>query len=135
MPNATQIEAAAILTKERAWHLLEIVRASETFRSQAALYSDLQTLVMGLVDVADDGSDAAIQSRMLDANLTAFDEEIEDGTVAVKGGKYGADYSQSRDREDIVKRILGVLYTDGLAGEGVIVYGFNSYNLTNKAVF
>lgn len=133
MPTSAQISEAAILTKERAWHLLEIVRASDAYRQGLAGYADLQATVMALVDVDDDGSDAAIKSRMLDANLTHFDDEIEDGTVGVKGGKYGADFSQSRDREDIVKRILFLLYP-GIT-DGATVYGFNSYNVTNTAVF
>lgn len=133
MPTSTQISEAAILTRERAWHLLEIVRASDAYRQGVAAYADLQGTIFALVGVADDGSDAAIKSRMLDANLTTFDDVIEDGTVGVKGGKYGADYSQARDREDIVKRCLFLLYP-GIS-DGATIYGFNSYNVTNTAVF
>lgn len=134
MPTSTQIGAAAILTRERAFHLLEIVRASEAYRQGLANYADLESTIFALTGIADNGSDEAIKSRMLDANLTAFDDDIEDGTVGAKGGKYGADYSQSRDREDIVKRCLGLLYTGSIV-DGATVYGFNSYNVTNTAVF
>jgi len=119
MPTSTQIAAASVLTQERAFHLLEIVRASDAYLTNQAIYSDLETLVIALVDATPPGSDDEIKSRMLDANLTAFDDDIEDGTIGVKGGPKGADYSQSRDREDIVKRILGLLYQTALGGVAV----------------
>ena len=134
MPTSDQIiNDAAILTRARAWHLLEILRASDAYRQGMAVYVDLETTIFSFVGVADGDTDEAIKSRMLDANLTAFDDDIEDGTTGVKGGRYGADYSQSRDREDICKRILGLLYS-GIT-DGATVYGFNSYGVTNKAVF
>ena len=121
MPTSTQIAAGSILTQERAFHLLEIVRASDAYAMRAGYYADLSDLVFALVGVSDDGSDEAIQSRMLDVNLTAFDDDIEDGTIAAKGGAKGADYSQSRDREDIVRRILGMLY-DGVLSDGTAFF-------------
>jgi|SRR5687767_11503087 len=48
-------------------------------------------------------------SQHLSAIVEALDL-IGDGTVGIKGGRDGTDYSQSRDREDLVKEALAALY-------------------------
>jgi hypothetical protein len=49
-------------------------------------------------------------SQHLSAIVEALDR-IGDGTVGIKGGRDGTDYSQTRDREDLVKEALAALFT------------------------
>jgi hypothetical protein len=49
-------------------------------------------------------------SQHLSAIVIALDA-VGDGTVGIKGGRDGTDYSQTRDREDLVKEALAALYT------------------------
>jgi hypothetical protein len=49
-------------------------------------------------------------SQHLSAIVEALDQ-IGDGTVGIKGGRDGTDYSQTRDREALVAEALAALYT------------------------
>jgi hypothetical protein len=49
-------------------------------------------------------------SQHLSAIVIALDA-VGDGTVGIKGGRDGTDYSQTRDREDLVKEALAALFT------------------------
>jgi len=53
-------------------------------------------------------------SQHLAAIVAALDE-VGDGTVGVKGGRQGVDYSQTRDRESLIAEALDAMYsvTDG----------------------
>lgn len=125
MPTVAQIEAESVLTNIRAYRLIGAVRQSEEYRTNPAYYLDIETVITDLVGATTPATDV-IKSQHLSAVVTALDE-LGDGTVGVKGGKYGADYSQSRDRESLVLEALGILYDapmssateDGSSGEYV----------------
>lgn len=114
MPTTTAIEAAGTLTAFKAAHLVALVRASEIYRLNSGLYTDVETLITALVGV-DTPTTGYLDSYHLSALVDALDD-LGDGTVGVKGGKYGADYSTSRDREAFIAEALGVLYETALVG-------------------
>lgn len=114
MPTVAQIEAEDAITAIRASRLIGAVRASAIYQESAALYADVADLVNALVDVTTPAADV-IKSQQLSAIVTALDD-LGDGTVGVKGGKFGADYSQTRDREALIAEVLGLLYEAALFG-------------------
>jgi hypothetical protein len=62
-------------------------------------------------------------SQHLSAIVEALDG-IGDGTVGIKGGRDGTDYSQTRDREDLIKEALAALYTSAEdAASGAYAFG------------
>ena len=62
-------------------------------------------------------------SKHLSAIVVALDG-IGDGTVAIKGARDGTDYSQTRDREDLVKEALAALFTSAEdAASGAYAFG------------
>lgn len=66
-------------------------------------------------------------SQHLSAIVAAIDG-IGDGTVGIKGGRDALDYSQSRDREDLVKEALAALYTSTEdAATGAFAFGQRTY--------
>lgn len=79
------------------------------------------------------GEVVSLNSQHLSAIAAALDE-IGDGTVGLKGGKDGVDYSQSRDREDLLRQAFSLLYTDAELGGGVVYTGLST-NLTNQSVW
>lgn len=76
------------------------------------------------------GEAVSLVSQHLSAIATALDE-IGDGTVGLKGGGDGVDYSQSRDREALLQQAFSVLYTDAELGGGVVYIGISA-NLSNQ---
>jgi hypothetical protein len=67
-------------------------------------------------------------SQHLSAIVEALDR-IGDGTVGIKGGRDGTDYSQTRDREELVKEALAALYTsDEDAATGAYAVGQRAIN-------
>ena len=76
------------------------------------------------------GEVVSLVSQHLSAIATALDE-IGDGTVGLKGGGDGVDYSQSRDREALLQQAFSVLYTDAELGGGVVYIGISA-NLSNQ---
>lgn len=68
-----------------------------------------------------------LASQHLAAIVEALDE-VGDGTVAVKGGRQGADYSQTRDREALIAEALDLLYSiDSGEGYAIVAYGQRDY--------
>lgn len=66
-------------------------------------------------------------SQHLSAIVEALDR-IGDGTVGIKGGRDGTDYSQTRDREDLVKEALAALFTSAEdAATGAYAFGQRDY--------
>lgn len=114
MPTTAQILAAGPLTDVKAVHLAGLIRASEIYRSNAGVYADVQTALDALVGV-DTPTSGYLKGYHLSALVDALDA-LGDGTVGVKGGKYGADYSTSRDREALIAEALGVLYESAFVG-------------------
>jgi len=114
MPTTTVIEAAGPLTAFKAAHLVGLIRASEIYRNNAGIYTDVETVVDALIDV-DTPTAGYISGYHLSAIVDALDD-LGDGTIGVKGGKFGADYSTSRDREALIAEALGVLYETALVG-------------------
>lgn len=108
MPTVTQIEAEIAITALRATRLKGAVRASAVYGLDPALYSDVGDLIDALVDVTTPSEDV-IKSQYLSAIVTALDA-LGDGTVGVKGGPKGVDYSKARDRESLIAEALGLLY-------------------------
>jgi hypothetical protein len=66
-------------------------------------------------------------SQHLSAIVTALDA-IGDGTVDIKGGRDGTDYSQTRDREALVAEALAALFTSAEdAASGAYAVGQRDY--------
>lgn len=76
------------------------VRFSSEFRANAERYSDLETRLDYLPSEA---------VQMVNAGLAIL-EDYGDGTIAIKGGADGNDYSLSRDREALIQYLLAVVY-------------------------
>lgn len=114
MPTTALIQAAGPLTVFKAAHLIALIRGSEIYRNNAGIYADIEGTVEALVDV-DTPTSGYVQGYHLSALVDALDD-LGDGTIGVRGGKYGADYSTSRDREALIAEALGVLYESALVG-------------------
>lgn len=56
-------------------------------------------------------------SGHLSSIVRYVDLDIEDGTLGLKGGKRGVDYSQSRDKDEAMLWALSILYGNALAEE------------------
>jgi hypothetical protein len=66
-------------------------------------------------------------SQHLSAIITALDA-IGDGTVGIKGGRDGTDFSQTRDREALVAEALAALFTSAEdAASGAYAVGQRDY--------
>jgi len=87
------------------------IRASSVYLETPELYTDAGDLIDDLigVDLTPPLSADALKSKHLAAIVAALDT-LGDGTVGVKGGRYGADYSQTRDRDALIAEALGTLY-------------------------
>lgn len=66
-----------------------------------------------------------LASQHLAAIADALDE-IGDGTVGVKGGRQGVDYSQVRDREALIAEALDLLFSADDSG-AVVAFGQRDY--------
>lgn len=95
----------------------------------SAVTTDALTLQgsAGNASYASGGEVLDLASQHLAAIAAALDE-VGDGTVAVKGGRQGADYSQVRDREALVAEALDLLYSiDSGNGYAVVAVGQRDY--------
>ena len=126
MPTVAEIEAASPITSAQAYRLTAKVRSSLRYQAAPQFYTTLAEDIDALVGVD------SIASRHLSAISDALDT-LGDGTVGVKGGKYGADYSQSRDREDLLNEVLDALFD--LGDSSSLVNYFGSTNLANTPVY
>jgi hypothetical protein len=128
MPTVTQIENADPLTDYQAYRLVAIVQASERYQAAPWAYPSLSENVTALVDVD------SIPSRHLSAVTKAIDD-LKDGTVGVKGGAKGVDYSKSRDRQALCDEVLAALYPDALGSNGGTVLMGGSFRIQNVPVW
>lgn len=95
----------------------------------SAVTTDTLTLLgaTGNASYTSGGEVLDLASQHLAAIVAALDE-IGDGTVAVKGGRQGADYSQVRDRESLIAEALDLLYSiDSGEGYAVVASGQRGY--------
>lgn len=115
MPSQAEITAASAITAEGRELLSVYLRASAFYLTFAWAFVGLSTQL----DTVAAGSPT--KSKILSAILTALDS-LGDGTVGASGGEFGADYSQSRDREQLCLLALSVMYDFGALGI-VIVNG------------
>lgn len=101
MPTLAQIEAASgTLTATAQAQLLALIRTSRRYKQNISAFETL-------ADVIADAT--TLQAQQLNAALALVDE-VGDGTVALTGGQDAVDYSQDRDREQLLDYILSVLY-------------------------
>lgn len=103
MPTQAEVIAATPLTEIGAEVLGGYLRTCEFYLTWAPFFKTLT------VDLAEFVAVDSTKSKTLSAILTAI-EVVGDGTIGVKGGKFGADYSKSRDREQLCILALGVVY-------------------------
>lgn len=100
MPTVDEIQSASSSLDDVAQAaLLTLIRQSAHY--DPGRYPDLAAQIAA--------SDGTVVGQQLNAVLSKLDE-VGDGTVAVSGGKDGADYSQARDREALVAYALSALY-------------------------
>lgn len=106
------------LTRTKARALGFIIRNSAAYEADRARYSGVDDALLALVSApqsasgAESTQDAAIKAKTMDALLTALPDEVGRGTVARQGGDEGKDYSQVRDREDLIRFALCVLFDE-----------------------
>jgi hypothetical protein len=116
MPTTAQVTAASttLSTIARA-QVLSLIRGSERYREQVGLYPSLADKV----DAA-----TTVQIQQMNAALTLIDA-IGDGTVALTGGEDAVDYSQERDRAQLVDYMIDALYEAPAVRAGVAVSSMN----------
>jgi len=112
MPTQAEITAQPALTADGAGILIAYVRSSVYYRSLPGAFPTLSNDITALV------GDPGLQSRFVAAILTAIEGVGPDGTIGVKGGRYGADYSLTRDRDQLCELVLSFLYDTGLVAIG-----------------
>lgn len=107
MLTRTQIvEADGKIDEIARMQIVTAVRASDEYRQNAGRYPNLEGRLDGAGKIAAKTINAALQIL----------EGYGGGTVALKGGDDGLDYSIKRDREEMVKYVLSVLYDSPVTG-------------------
>jgi hypothetical protein len=102
MPSLEQITAASTdLTDVAQAQLLALIRSSPRYKAQPDFYK------LPAEAIAD--ADGTVKARQLNAALALIDA-VGDGTVALTGGDEGVDYSQERDKAELVDYMISVLY-------------------------
>lgn len=112
MPTQAEIAAQPGLTDTGAGSLLAYLRSSEYYRSLPGAFPTLSDDIDALIGLT------TLPSKYLAAILTAIEGIGPDGTIGVKGGRYGADYSLARDREQLCMLALSFMYDTGLVAVG-----------------
>ena len=110
MPTTPQIEnASGTLSDLAKAQWLTLIRGSTRYRDQTSLYLSLESKLASVSE---------IQAKQLNAALALIDE-IGDGTVSLAGGGDGVDYSQERDREDLINYGISALYDQPISRPNV----------------
>ncbi len=112
MPTQAEIAGQPALTADGAGILTAYIRSSQYYRSLPGAFPSLSVDIEALV------GDPGLQSRFLASILAAIEGVGPDGTIAVKGGRYGADYSLTRDRDQLCELALAFLYDTALVAIG-----------------
>ncbi len=87
---------------------LKVILFDQSYKQTESLVDTLTILDADGEPVAD-----ALQTnrKMLRSQIAVWFDKFRDGTIAIKGGKKGTDYSNQRDKEDLrgeVRRSLGL---------------------------
>lgn len=101
MPTLAELAAAATTLSALAqaqWQTL--IRMSAQYKEEPGLYPNLTQKLASVT---------AIQAQQLNAALGVH-EDTGDGTVALTGGTDAVDYSQVRDKDEMVRFALSVLF-------------------------
>lgn len=102
MPTTAQITTASTtLTAVAQAQILALIRDSDRYRANTAAYEQLASTIAA--------ADETVKAQQLNAALALIDE-VGDGTVALTGGEDAVDYSQERDKAQLVNYMLYVLY-------------------------
>lgn len=102
MPTIAQITAASTtLTATAQAQLLALIRGSDRYRRNPDFYELPATAIAA--------ASGAVKGQQLNAALALVDA-IGDGTIALTGGEDAVDYSQERDREQLIDYMISVLY-------------------------
>lgn len=112
MPTIAELEAAATTLSALAqaqWQTL--IRMSAQYKEESGLYPNLTQKL---------ASATAIQARQLNAAL-AVHQETGDGTVQLQGGADAVNYDQVRDKDEMVRFALSVLYDQPVRAASVQV--------------
>lgn len=125
MPTRAQITLAPVLDATGARMLVAYIRGSELYREVPGVFPNLVNDVNALVGVSDAEpfSDLCIKSKQISALLDALEELGPDGTVGLKGGRYGIQYSLVADREQLLALALNILYDTALYTTGGVQLG------------
>lgn len=102
MPTLAQIAAADdTLSAAAQAQLLALIRGSNRYKAQPDFYA--------LPADAIEAASGTVKGQQLNAALALVDV-VGDGTVALTGGEDAVDYSQERDRQQLVDYMISVLY-------------------------
>lgn len=123
MPTRLQVDSADPLDAIGAGQLLMYLRASTSYQAVPGAFSTLETDLTALVAVD------STKSKQLSALLDALEALGPDGTVGVRGGRYGVQYSLTEDREQILNLALNVLYDTAVYGQGTSQIGAASMQM------
>jgi hypothetical protein len=111
MPSETEINDADPITTSGKILLGAYLRAS-------AFYLSFSWAFTGLSVQVETAATDTTTSKILSAILGSLDS-LGDGTVGASGGEFGADYSQSRDREQLCLLALSMIYD--FAALGIVI--------------
>ena len=111
MPSQAEITAATEITGTGKVLLASYLRASAFYLTFSWAFTDLETHI-------DETATNTTKSKMLAVILSQI-EALGDGTVGARGGEFGADYSQSRDREQLCLLALSVIFD--FAALGIVI--------------
>jgi hypothetical protein len=110
MPTIAEITlASTTLSSIAKSQALSLIRGSERYKSQVGLYPGLEAKL---------NAATTVQIQQINAALTLIDG-IGDGTVALTGGEDAVDYSQVRDREQLIDYMIDALYESPSARAGI----------------
>lgn len=102
MPTLLQITNASVtLTATAQAQLLALIRGSDRYKRNPGFYELPATAITA--------ASGTVKGQQLNAALALVDI-VGDGTVALAGGEDAVDYSQERDREQLIDYIISVLY-------------------------
>lgn len=117
------------LTRTKVRALDAIIRNSEAYEANKAQYSGVYAALLALETApaslagVESSDDAAIKAKALDQLLVILPDEIGRGTLRIEGGDSGKNLSFVRDREDLIKYALMLLFDEvEVSGEALSNY-------------
>lgn len=117
MPTLAEITAASsTITSIARAQTIALVRSSARYIANPGRYPGLESRI---------DSVTTVQAQQINAALAGIDS-VGDGTVGITGGEDAVDYSQSRDREQLLDYIISVLYDSPAISPPIAVSQMNA---------